>query len=128
MNGKHSTWVNTEARVPQGSILGPLLFLIYINDLSDDLTSNPKSFADDTSLFSVVQNINSTITELNNNLRKISEWTFQWKMNFIFSRKINKITHPPLLFNQNLVKSSSSQKHHGMVLDTKLDFNLHLKM
>ena len=71
MNGKHSTWVNTEARVPQGSILGPLLFLIYINDLSDDLTSNPKSFADDTSLFSVVQNINSTITELNNNLRKM---------------------------------------------------------
>ena len=45
----------------------------------------------------------------------------------IFSRKINKINLPPLLFNQNLVKSSSSQKHLGMVLDTKVDFNLHVE-
>ena len=58
--GQHSTWVNTKAGVSQGSILGPLSFLIYINDLSDDLTSNPKLFADGTSLFPVVQDINST--------------------------------------------------------------------
>ena len=69
---------------------------------------------------------------------KISNWAFQWKMRFnpdpnkqaqevIFSRKINKIDHPPLYFNQNLVKSSSTHKHLGMVLDTRLDFNLHLK-
>ena len=45
----------------------------------------------------------------------------------IFCRKINKIDHPPLYFNQNLVKSSSTHKHLGMVLDTRLDFNLHLK-
>ena len=45
----------------------------------------------------------------------------------IFSRKINKIDHPPLYFNENLVKSSSTQKHLGMILDTKLDFSLHLK-
>ena len=51
LNGQYSTWVNIEAEVPQGSILGPLFFLIYINDLSSDLTSNPKLFADDTSVF-----------------------------------------------------------------------------
>ena len=45
----------------------------------------------------------------------------------IFSRKINKIDHPPLYFNEYLVKSSSTQKHLGMILDTKLDFSLHLK-
>ena len=45
----------------------------------------------------------------------------------IFSRKINKIDHPPLYFNQNLVKLSSTHKHLRMVLDTKLDFSLHLK-
>ena len=45
----------------------------------------------------------------------------------IFNRKINKIDHPPLYFNENLVKSSSTQKHLGMILDTKLDFSLHLK-
>ena len=122
MNGQHSTCVNIEAGVPQGSILGPLFFLIYVNDLSDALTLIPKLFADDISLFSVVQNINSTTTDLNSDLSKISDWVSQWKMDFnsdlnkqaqeaIFSRKINKINHPPLLFNQNLVKSFSSQKH-----------------
>ena len=115
-----------------------MFFLIYINDLSNDLTLNPKLFADDTSLISGVQNINSTTTNLNSDLSKISDWAFQWKMNFnpdpnkqaqevIFSRKISKINHPPLLCNQNLIKSSSSQKHLGMVLGTKLDFNLHIK-
>ena len=95
-------------------------------------------FAGGTSLFSVVQNINSTANDLNSDLIKISDWAFQWKMRFnpdpkkqaqevIFSRKINKIDHPPLYFNENLVKSSSTQKHLGMILDTKLDFSLHLK-
>ena len=109
---------NVETRISQGSILGSLFFLIYINDLSDGLTSNPKLFAD-TSLFSVVQNINSTANNLNSDLMKISNWAFQWKMRFsldpyeqaqgvILSRKINKIDHPPIYFNQNLVKSSST--------------------
>ena len=69
---------------------------------------------------------------------KISDWAFQWKIKFdpdpkkqpqkvIFSRKINKIDHPLLYFNENLVKSSSTQNHLGTMLDTKLDFSLHLK-
>ena len=49
------------------------------------------------------------------------------KQEVIFSRKINKIDHPSLYFNQNSVKSSSTQKHLGMILDTELDFSLHLK-
>ena len=76
LNGQHSTWVNIEEWVSQESIPGPLFFLICINDLSDDLTSNPKLFADDTSLFSVVQNINSTTTGLNSDLGKIGGWVF----------------------------------------------------
>ena len=113
-------------------------FLNYINDISDGLTSNPKFFADDNSLFSVIHNINSTANDLNSDLMTISNWAFQWKMSFspnpnkqpqevIFNRKINKIDHPPLYLNQNLVKSSSSHKHLGMVFVTGLDFNLHLK-
>ena len=82
LNGQYSSWAKVEAGVPQGSILGPLLFLIYINDLSDNLASNPKLFVDDTSLFSVVKNIDASNIDLNNDLKKIGEWAFQWKMSF----------------------------------------------
>ena len=55
INGPLSSWTNVEPGVPEGSKLGPLFFLIYFNDLSDGLASNPKLFADNTSLFSLVQ-------------------------------------------------------------------------
>ena len=70
------------AGVLQGSMLGPLLFLIYINDLPNGLQSNPKLFADDTSLFFTVQDITTSTVSLNYDLTKISEWAVQWKMNF----------------------------------------------
>ena len=58
LNGQVSTWTSVIAGVPQGSILDRLLFLIYNNDLSDNLSSNVKLFADDISLFSVIHDIN----------------------------------------------------------------------
>ena len=70
------------AGVPQGFVLGSLLFLIYINYLTHDLTSIVKLFADETSLFSVVYDIGASAKELNEDLNKIDNWTFQWKMNF----------------------------------------------
>ena len=115
--------------MPQESILGPLLFFIYINDLSDDLSTNAKPFADNTSLFSVVRDINTSAAHLNNDFRKISNWAFQWKMSFspdppnpkpfnpnpaheiIFSPKLQNITHPSIYFNNNPIEQVSSQKH-----------------
>ena len=72
-NGRNSSWTNVHAGVPQGSLLGPLLFLIYINDLSDNLTSNAKLFADDTSLFSVVHDVNTSAKKLNDDMKKVND-------------------------------------------------------
>ena len=83
LNGQSSSWTNVNAGVPQESILGPLHFLIiHINDLPDGLSSNAKLFADDTSLFLVLHDINTSTIELNSDLKKINHWSFQWKMTF----------------------------------------------
>ena len=71
-----------QSGVPQGSILSPLLFLIYINNLPNGLNSNAKLFADDTSLFSVVHNVTDSANLLNSDLSKINEWPLQWKKIF----------------------------------------------
>ena len=77
LNGQTSNWENIHAGVPQGSILGPLLLLIYINDLAENLSSNPKLFADDPSLFSVVRDRNTSAIEINADLKKIEAWAHQ---------------------------------------------------
>ena len=57
-------------------------FLIYINDLNKDISSTGKLFADDTSIFSVVHDVNVSVMQLNNDLLKISKWSYQWKISF----------------------------------------------
>ena len=79
LNGQSSSWTSIEAVVPQGSILGPLLVLIYVTDLSDDLTTNVKLFAGDTSLFSIVHNMNTSTINSNNDLNKIRTGPFSGK-------------------------------------------------
>ena len=114
LNGQHSKWAYIEVGVPQVSILGPLPFLIYMNDLSDNLDLNPKLFADDTSPFSVIEDKHSLANKLNQDLSRINNWAFQWKISFnpdpikqaqevIFSCKLQKSTHPTLSFNNNTV-------------------------
>ena len=138
LNDQKSSWENVNAGVPQGSILGALLFLIYTNDLSGNLSSKAKLFADDTSLFNVAHDINTSANELNNDLKKVSNWAFQWKMSFspdpskqaqevIFSRKLKKVTCSPLVFNNASVSQCKSQKHLGIILNSKLTFEDHYK-
>ena len=138
LNGQSSNWAKISAGVPQGSILGPLLFLVYISDISLNLKSSVKLFADDTSLFSVVVDPNISATTLNNDLVKIQNWAHQWKMSFnpditkqatevLFSRKRNNTNHPDLYFNNLKVSQVSSQKHLGFIFDTKLSFKDHIE-
>ena len=73
LNGQFRTWKKWQYWVSQGSMLGLLLFLIYINDLTESLSSNAKLFADDTSLFSVVHDIQFSAYSLNKDLGRISK-------------------------------------------------------
>ena len=86
----------------------------------------------------MIHDSNTSALELNSDLGKINRWAFQWKMSFnqdpkkqaqkvIFSRKSKAISHPPLVFNNNNVIQTTSQKHLGIILDTRLSFEKHLE-
>ena len=92
LNGQSSRWLPIIAGVPQGSILGPLFILIYINDLSKNFSSITKLFADDTSIFSIVYDVDLSAKQLNDDLSKISKIGVSVE-NF-FSCKTHKISHP----------------------------------
>ena len=137
LNGKLSKWGSITAGVPQGSILGPLFFLIYINDLTDGLKCNVKLFADDTSIFTVVHDPNTAADNMNNDLQLISLWAFKWRMSFnpdptmqavevTFSRKIIPSNYTPICFNSVPVRKVPEHKHLGIILDSKLSFTSHI--
>ena len=77
INGSYSDFSIIESGVPQGSVLGPLLFLIYINDLETNVKSNIKFCADDTMLFSIVKSPVLSAADLNHDLDIISRWAYQ---------------------------------------------------
>ena len=138
INGSMSEWAAVHSGVPQGSVLGPLLFLIYINDLSEIIESEIRIFADDTFIFQTVpQNAPSTADTLEGDLRKITNWANQWKLSFnpdlskqavevIFSKNKRAPKFNPLTFNGMPVKTVEETKHLGMILDTKLSFESHI--
>ena len=115
LNGQKSTWEPVLASAPKASLLGLLLFLIYINCLSKTLPSNNKLFANDTSTLSTAKYINVSTHQVNGDLEKISNWVHQWKMllnsdpkkqvqKVIFSRKWVKDTHPSIFFKNVVVE------------------------
>ena len=94
-------------------------------------------FADDTSIFSVINDSTVSCDNLNSDLLKINNWAYQWKMSFnpdpnkqaaevIFSHKVEHHLHQPIYFNNVPVVSQPFTKHLGMILDSKLNFNQHL--
>ena len=76
LNGFSADYSTIECGVPQGSFLGPLLILIYINDLVKNMKSNGKVFADDTILFSIVNDPVISADELNHDLEVINHWAY----------------------------------------------------
>ena len=95
---------------------------MYTNDLSNSLQCNPNLVADDTSLFPTVHNINKTINDLNNDLTKITNWAFQWKIS-LHPSELSVASHPPLTFNNIPVAQTT---YFGIQLDKRLNFEENL--
>ena len=115
-----------------------MFFLVYINDLTENLKCNVKLFAADTSLFTVVENSNAAANDMNHDLELIIQSAHDWRMSFnpdplkqavelIFSTKKTEVDHPPILFNNVPVKKVDEHKHLGIVLDSKLSFSAHIR-
>ena len=79
VNGQNWYCINVHAGVPQGSVLDSFSFLIYIND---NLSPNVIFFADDTLISPIVQDVKSSAKELNDDVKKVNDWTLRWKMSF----------------------------------------------
>ena len=135
INGVSSSWSEIKAGVPQGSILGPLLFLIYINDIVNDIQTNIRLFADDTSLYIIVENPISSADFLNNDLNKIHDWSKLWLVDFnpnkteslVISRKNNAPFHPVLYMNDTPVREVESHKHLGLTFNSNGTWDTHIE-
>jgi ABC-type antimicrobial peptide transport system ATPase subunit len=107
--------------VSQGSIIEPLFFKICINDIAIDIQSTIKLFADDTSLFLIIDNPQTTTDILNRDLDKIHAWSTNWLVSFnpqktetmTISRKINKPHHPDMFMNDTPIAEVPNHKHLG---------------
>ena len=81
VNGSQSDWVSVQSGVPQGSVLGLLLFILYVNDVPDLIESNLKMFADDTKIYSVIKSFRDSL-KLQHDINKLMQWSSVWLLRF----------------------------------------------
>ncbi|KAI8516837.1 hypothetical protein Bbelb_054180 [Branchiostoma belcheri] len=112
VQGATSDWKTPLAGVPQGSLLGPTLFILYINDLpSNCATCEASLFADDTSLTAAHRSITNVVDSLNNDLATVSDWLQYWKLEANAGTTLQVVP---------------SHKHQGVILTNRLTWSLHV--
>ena len=132
IDGQSSSPGRITAGVPQGSVLGPLLFLIYINDLTININSNIKLFADDTSLFIDVEDNQQAANIINQDLITVKRWADQWLVKFspekteLMTCSFRSIDHPPIYFDNVLLEETKTHKHLGLTLTSNLTWSTHI--
>ena len=125
INGQASEWSSITAGVPQGSVLGPLLFLIYINDIVNTVSHcKIRMFADDTCLFLEVDDRDAAAALVNEDLNAIYNWSKSWLIQFsapktkslTISNKIDRLLNPVLKFNSHPIEEVKSHVYLGVRL------------
>ena len=109
--------------VPQGSILGPLLFLIYVNDIPNSVSYNPRLFADDTCL--LVSSPLPTVLEIacNKEMNKLQIWFSANELQMISSKLTAQTTNLSIVYNKRRINCFESSKYLAVNLDNNLNFN-----
>ena len=139
VNGCKSEWKEVISGVPQGSVIGPLLFVIYINDLPDEVQAEVYLFADDTKIFCKILDDGSS--SLQEDLNKLQKWSDMWLLKFhpdkckvmkihrgnkennrkYYMKKINSLTE------ENELEQVLKEKDLGIITDEKLKFEEHIQ-
>ena len=133
LNGMESNMCYLESGVPQGSILGPLLFLIFVNDIVDEMECIVNLFADDTSVQQKIIDITS-FDAVNRDLLRLSRFGKQWLIIFnaikteymIITRRRNRLNHPDLYLNGDVISEVDQHTHLGVTISNTLSWSFHV--
>ena len=131
MNSYSSSWAEVTSGIPQGSVLGPLLFEIYINDLPNNILLDIYLFADDTKLYTKIGSPEDA-QQLQDDLRRLEEWSDKWLLRFHPDKcKVSdigikdRINYVYYIGNIEL-EHITEEKDLGVFIDNKLNFNTHI--
>jgi hypothetical protein len=127
-----SNWVDVFSGVPQGSVIGPFLFVIYINDFPDTIKNISKLYADDTKILSIV-NSDLCVKEIQDDLNKAFEWTQDWLLNFNINKCVvmhygSNNKNYPFFINNIQLQDSESERDLGIIFSTNLKWKNHVTM
>ena len=127
-------WLRVIAGVPQSSILGPLLFLIYIDDIIKDIESEIFLFADDTSIVEKISDPVLSFNKINRDLSKLDQWSKEWLVNFnptktkyiVFSKKVEKTDYPDLFIGGDKLTRVAKHKQLGVTFTEEMSLDEHI--
>ena len=129
LDGESSDYVPVSSGVPQGIVLGLLMFLIYINDITEDISSQLRLFADDCLLYCAIKSEQDPILP-QQDLDTLSQWAKVWQIRFNLSKCRCTRPHNPIIVNYSLHGSTLSVTHKhtylGVMLDDHLSWSIHI--
>lgn len=129
INGTSSGWTSTISGIPQGSILGPLCFILFINDLPRLVENSIVLFADDVKLFGPTESVDQH-ESIQNDLNEVIHWTHLWQLPLNLKKCAvlhlgQKNPRRPFYMGQEEVRTSTSEKDLGVIVDENLKFHEH---
>ena len=135
IDGQSSNELPVQTDVPQGSILRPLVFLIYMDDIIDKILCDIRLFADDTCLLEIVHNAIESARRPNSDLKTLHMWSIQWLMLFNFiktviltiSRRKKSLHHPELVLDCSTLQEVDQHCHLGVVFNKSLTWDSHIE-